>query len=634
MVYKEELDLNSINLKLNVLSERINLMEDFKRQIISAMNKITNNIIELKQKREKHEEMLTEIEKLKGKLEIVNDFKTQLSDTTKTFSEEIGELRTMILDREKSFSKIELGFEKINEIVKEIEPGAISKELEKKEAKITELESRIDKLEGFYNEMTKKTEELREFLSKIKSFENLVELSKKIKKSLADIEDSKNYVDRVSGKIEAIFEDVNEKVLDLDEKTRKMKKIEELVKEMVPTVDKMQIALENKADKKDVDSIKNIGVTGVLKNKIESMENEIKEIKKLRTYLEDIKNIKEKIEFLTPAEAKKRDEIKAQITSLEDEIEKMGEAFENKEVSEEDFEKYVKEREEKIRELTLELEEYEGKSLAGKIRDLEKEIAFIRENLQEENIERVINQMKELNKQMKAIEAFKEKIELMKPKSLGELISEKDKLSQELKLLSDQHKNGMIDRATFENLFDRKQRNLIQVISLIREKEKHGKVMEEIKKVHTSLSDFANLISLIKENSKNVKELKEEIKSIKEKKKEVEDEAVMKIKEVLDSLEIYEMPKNIKEIKENLQDLSKHLENELKFIQLTSALLYIEEESTVLSYIYKIKSITAELKSMERWDEDKEDYLKRLYSHLIKKYKDNKEIRDLYLSLI
>jgi hypothetical protein len=94
------------------------------------------------------------------------------------------------------------------------------------------------------------------------------------------------------------------------------------------------------------------------------------------------------------------------------------------------------------------------------------------------------------------------------------------------------------------------------------------------------------------------------------------------------------MPKNIKEIKENLQDLSKHLENELKFIQLTSALLYIEEESTVLSYIYKIKSITAELKSMERWDEDKEDYLKRLYSHLIKKYKDNKEIRDLYLSLI
>ena len=292
MVYRENADLESINLKLNVLSERITLLENFKKQVLSVLNKIAQNIIELKQKKEAYEQLNVEIEKLKGKLEVIGEFKNQLAETTRAFSEEIGELRTMILEREKTLSKIELGFEKINEIVKEIEPSAITKEIEKKEAKMLELAARIDKLEEFYKELTKRTEEVRRFLEKIKSFENLVELAGKVRRTLAEIEESKNYVDRVAGKIEAIFEDVNDKILDLDERLRKIGNVDEILKELVPTVDKLQIALKNKADKKDIESIKNISVARVLRDKIERIEAEIEEMKKLREYLGEIKEIK------------------------------------------------------------------------------------------------------------------------------------------------------------------------------------------------------------------------------------------------------------------------------------------------------------------------------------------------------
>jgi DNA repair exonuclease SbcCD ATPase subunit len=634
MVYKESLDLESINLKLNVLSERISLLENFKKQILSTLNKMAQNIIELKQKREFYEQLNVEIEKLKGKLEVVNEFKNQLAETTRTFSEEIGELRSMILDREKSFSKIELGFEKINEIVKEIEPKAISRELEKKEAKILELTSKIDKLEELYNELTKRTEEVRRFLEKIKSFENLVDLAKKVKKTLAEIEESKNYVDRLAGKIEAIFDDINEKVLDLDERLRKIGNVDELLRELVPTVDKLQIALENKADRKDIESIKNIGVTGVLRDKIESMEREIGEVKKLKEYLSEIKEIKDKIELLTPEEKRRRDEIKAEINAIETEISKIEEAFENKEISDEDFRRYMEEKKRKIEELTLELRKYEGKTIFGKIKELEIEIENLRNKLKEENIENLMNQIKELNNQIKILEEFREKIELMKPKTLNELISEKERISEELRLLTDQYKKGMLDRKTFEELFDRKQKNLIQITSLIREKEKHGQVIEEIRKVHTSLSDITNLISTVKENSKNIENLKKELETIKTKSVTTEEESLIKIKEVLDSLKIYEIPKNLQEIKNSLANLSSYVEHELKFMQLTSTLQYIEEESEILSYIYKIKSLVSEIKSLGRWDEEKEEYLKGLYNYLTRKYKDNKEIRDLYLSLI
>lgn len=631
MVYRE-MDFETINLKLNVLSERISAMEDFKKQVISALGKVSNNLIELKQKKEKYDELVTEIDRIKGKLEVISEFKDQLSETSRLFSEQIGELRTMILDREKSFSKIEMGFERINEIVKEIEPKAISRELNKKEEQITELSVKIDKMEKMYDELTKRTAEVRKFLEKIKSFENLVEISNKIKKTELEIEESKSYIDRVASKLEAIFEDLNEKVLSLDEKSRKINKIDELLKELTPTVDKLEIAIENKADKRDLESIKTIGVTGKLREKIENMEREIEELKKLRNQLKDIGEIKSQLSFLGPEEVRRRDQIRGEISALEEEIEEIEKSFENNKIKEEDYRKKVEERRKKIRELELELQKFEGRSLSGKIEQLEGEIRKVREILKEENIQTLIDKMKELNKKMEYIEDFKQKIELMKPKSLSELLSEKERLSQELRHLNEQYKEGYIDRETFESLFERKQRNLIQILSLIREKEKQGSVLQEIKKVHSSLSDFREILPKIKENTREIQELRNELKSIKEE-KPPEEETIMKIKEVLDSLKICELPGDIEEIKTKISNLSKYIELELKFAQLTSALQYIESESTVLSYIYKIKIIVSELKSINKWSKEKEEYLKKLYSYLTTKFKDNKEIRELYYSL-
>jgi len=631
---KEVIDLKHINLKLNVLSERIDSLEDFKKQLISTLHNITQNIIELKQKKEKYEELNIEIERLKGKLEIVNEFKNQLNEITRTFSEEIGELRTMILDREKSFSKIELGFEKINEIVKEIEPNVISKELEKKEAKILELSSKIDKLEAFYNELTKRTEEVRNFLEKIKSFENLIELSKKIRKYISQIEASKNYVDRIAGKIEVIFEDVNEKVLDLDERSKKIENVEGIIKELVPTVDKLQIALENKADKKDIESIKKIGVTGILRDKIENMEKEIEEIKELKKYLTELKEIKEKVEFLTPEERKIRDGIKMEINNLELEIENIEKAFENKEISENEFRRNIDEKKRKLNELTSKLKKYGEVSLVKKLRELELEILEIRDKLREENIQVLMNQIKELNTHVRLLEEYRERINLIKPKTLDELITEKNRISEELRLLSEQYNKGLMNKKTFEELYERKQKNLIQIISLIREKEKHGEVIEEIKKVHSSLADVSKLVAIVKNNSKSIEDLRVEIKNIKEEKREASDKSLIKVKEVLDSLKIHEIPKNIQEIKSSLEELNIFFEHELKFLQLTSTLQYIEDESEILSSIHKIRTMISELKSIDRWNKEKEIYLKNLYNYLIRKYKDNRELRDLILSLI
>ena len=252
---------------------------------------------------DKYENLIVEIERIRGRLEAITDLKNQLIETTRTFSEEIGELRTMILDREKSFSKIEIGFEKINEIVKEIEPQTIRKNFEKKEQKILELEARIEKLERFSKELIKQTEKVREVIEKVKSFENLVSVAERVKKYLRQAEETKNYADRIAGKVETMFENVDNKIINFNEKTEKLDKVDEVLKELVPTVDKLQVEIKNEISKNKAEmaelGLRNIQIEKNMKKQEEYFKKISKSFKremlKVREQDKKIKDIKKEL---------------------------------------------------------------------------------------------------------------------------------------------------------------------------------------------------------------------------------------------------------------------------------------------------------------------------------------------------
>ncbi len=318
----------------------------------------------------------------------------------------------MILDREKSFSKLETGFEKVNEIVKEIEPRAIKKNLDKKEKKILETEVRIEKLENYSKELTKQTQKVRKVLDKVKSFENLVGVADKVKKYLGQAEETKNYSDRIAGKVETIFEDINNKMIDLDNKSAKLEKIDELLKEIVPTMDKLKTEISNKADKKDVLSLQKSGVSTIAEEKINKIENQSKEsqnkldekINKIENQSKESKNklgdleefvnkrdkeleeIKEKLSLLHSKE-KAGEGQKTKIKSLENEIEDINKSYNNKEIDEQTYKKKLQERK-------------------GEIEKIKSDFLV---NLEE--------QIKKINEDKKFLEDYKEVTRLVKPRT-------------------------------------------------------------------------------------------------------------------------------------------------------------------------------------------------------------------------
>jgi len=528
MVYEENLNpLETINLKLSILEERITILEDFKNQTLTSIEKLTKSVVELLQKKETYETLVAEIEKIQGRLDIVNELKNQLTETTRTFSEEIGELRTMILDREKSFSKIEIGFEKINEIVKDIEPQTIRKNFEKKEQKILELDARIEKLERFSKELIKQTEKVREVIEKVKSFENLVSVAERVKKYLRQAEETKNYADRIAGKVETMFEDMNNKVIDLDEKSAKLEDIDSLLKELVPTVDKLQIEVSNKADKKDVVSLKRSGVSRIVEERIDKIEKDEAEIQKKFINLEEskkqiddeLKKLKDRISVLFPEDLKLREELKMKIKLLAREIEEIEKAYNRGEIDEASYKERIEKRKKEREELLEKLKEIKMPTIS-EIRNLEKEVMLLKEELSKKNLINLEKQVRELNKNKKLLETYAEIIKVMKPSSLHELLTEKEKTKVELSLLEEQYKSGIISKENFEELYEKKKSFLFELDSLIKDKERQERIINELKNLHIVLSKLSDIVPNIRKNSNLITNLKKEIDSLKEEKQQ------------------------------------------------------------------------------------------------------------------
>lgn len=195
------------------------------------------------------DELLVKLEKIDGKLEVVDRFRETTDERTSRLSEQIGELRSMIMERERTSRNMEADFEKIKTLVKEIDPMALVKESEKKEKKIIETQVKIEKLENTISKLGEEVSGFRKVMDKIKSFENLVDLAKEVRGKISDVEDSKKYTDRLAAKVEAIFGELNKKLLELEEYKTKIDNLDELTRELVKSLDEAKMNITDMKDR-------------------------------------------------------------------------------------------------------------------------------------------------------------------------------------------------------------------------------------------------------------------------------------------------------------------------------------------------------------------------------------------------
>jgi len=201
-------------------------------------------------------DIILRLEKVDGKIDIIDRFRNDFTERTTQLAEEIGELRSMIMERERALDKITAEFEMVKDAVSDIRPQKIKKELDKREVETMEDRAKIEKIEVMIKTLSEENKNFREKMEKIKSFENLVELSYELDRKISEMKEIKTYADMMASKVESIFSELNEKVSQLESQREKIDKMDELTIEMTKMLDEVSLKLTKFVEEKDLKNLK------------------------------------------------------------------------------------------------------------------------------------------------------------------------------------------------------------------------------------------------------------------------------------------------------------------------------------------------------------------------------------------
>jgi len=232
----------------------------------------------------------TEIDKIKASVEGFAEIRKSFTERFTRISEQIGELRSMILERDKSIQEIELKAIKAYDLVEAVHPEKIMTEVQKQDAKAEALKAN---LEGNESIMNRVMEELKEAKRKIEFFrgvEEIVKLSEEVKKELIEIKKIESRININADKVETIYSEMRKKYKDIETFSSNLNELKVGQEQSSKDIGFLKDRVTQLVDKGELDKlVKKVQVYIDALKSLEKKSSLTKDVESLRTLLESLK---------------------------------------------------------------------------------------------------------------------------------------------------------------------------------------------------------------------------------------------------------------------------------------------------------------------------------------------------------
>ncbi len=146
-----------------------------------------------------------QVEKLKAKVDALGELRKTDSERFTRISEQIGEMRNLILEKEKSIEEINAKAAKASDLVAELQPESISSELRKASIRYESFDARIEAINALYRRVIEELKSIRDRLSVFNGTEELVKLNSETAENLARTRQSEANIERQTNKAGNMF---------------------------------------------------------------------------------------------------------------------------------------------------------------------------------------------------------------------------------------------------------------------------------------------------------------------------------------------------------------------------------------------------------------------------------------------
>ena len=236
-----------------------------------------------------------ELTRIKAQLESLNEIRKANSERFSRVSEQMGELRGMIMDTNKTMSKIEVSATKAIDLVESVQPEKLMIEIRKQEGKAEALKANIESNEAMMRDLMEELKKIRQQMNFYKGIEQVIKLNEEVKGEILEIKKVEAVIERHADKSESIFLDLEKKYAEFDKFQRTVDEVEKTFHAMQGDFDNIKLQLSNKAEKKEFGSLmdrftefeKHIGnIMKLLDERSKHMKIELKEtVKKIKSEL-------------------------------------------------------------------------------------------------------------------------------------------------------------------------------------------------------------------------------------------------------------------------------------------------------------------------------------------------------------
>ncbi len=227
------------------------------------------------------------IEKLKAQLETYRELQKASIERFSVINEQVGGLRTMILDRDKDSKMLEAKATQAIDMVESVQPDKLMMELKKVDNRIEMIKSPIESNTAIIENTIKELKDIRTKFGTFKGIDESLKLGEEVKKAWVENKKIDANITKHSSKVETIYSEMWKKFKDFERFSSIVNDIDKGLKQITIEVDSMKIKMSSFSTKRDNETLmgkleafeKHVNlVVDALNNKLDNFSKEFNQM--------------------------------------------------------------------------------------------------------------------------------------------------------------------------------------------------------------------------------------------------------------------------------------------------------------------------------------------------------------------
>lgn len=262
------------------------------------------------------------VERLQVQMEALNVSRGASNERFTRISEQIGELRSMIIEAEKKIKNVDVTATKAADLVSTVQPEALAKDVRKIDSKTEQLKAKLEANEAVSADIIAELKRIRNQMILFKGTEGVLKLNEEVKLELISIQKLKAITESHSDKVEKIFMDMQKNYVEFEHIKNKQQDLDNAVNEISKAVGGLTIRQQQAADKKDI-----IAIDQSIESKSHIMEKQIEKINKFERSLDSMAEVNDKLAELCSYNKQQTSQVQKELEEARSSINSIVEYF-------------------------------------------------------------------------------------------------------------------------------------------------------------------------------------------------------------------------------------------------------------------------------------------------------------------